>query len=140
MSPAEGIGEVFNRDVQFVLIAPVVIDQAIGGIDGPIESVFAIVVPDRGSTNESDRPESSAGIAVRVLLPLLRVDSNCLPKALLRLGHPRIALTDPGEQRGFGYWFPVRHRCLTSEADRRRARTRHRPDVRLCEDLATLRP
>src|SRR4030095_14697593 len=91
---AERIGEVFDRDVQFVLIAPVVIDNAIGRIGGPIESVFAIVVPDRRSTNQGDCPEASTGVAVGMLLPFLRVDSNCVPKTLLRLGHPRVSLTD----------------------------------------------
>src|SRR4030095_5830954 len=64
----------------------------------------------------------STGVAVGMLLPFLRVDSNCVPKTLLRLGHPRVSLTDSGQQRGFGYWFPIRHdRCLANKADGSRA-------------------
>ena len=52
MAQAKRIGEVLNCDIQFIIIAPVVVGKAIGRVYGPIESIFNVVVPDRGSTAE----------------------------------------------------------------------------------------
>ena len=46
-------GQVLNSDFQLVVVAPVIIDNTIRRIDGPIEPFFDIVEPNRGSTNKS---------------------------------------------------------------------------------------
>ena len=62
------------------MVAPVVFDLTVGGVDRTVKAFFDVVVPDDVSPDQRNDPEALAGVAVRMLLPLLWFDSYGLPE------------------------------------------------------------
>ena len=109
MTARETVRNVSDRHVELVIVAPVIIDGAVCRIDRSIEPILDVVVPDDDPADHADRPEATAGIPVRILLPSLGRNTDRIPNAPMGVGHACTALLDPVEEGGFGNRFPVRH-------------------------------
>src|SRR5947209_17831377 len=91
------------------MITPVLFNCSKFGEPRPIETVFDVVEPDDCSTDKTDGPEPMALITVRMLLPLLGLNSNSLPKSQLCRRHPRAPLIDARPQNVNRDRLPLNH-------------------------------
>src|SRR3712207_1428608 len=70
------------------LIAPVLVDHPVPRVPRQVEALLKLVAPDHRRADHRDRPETSAAIAPRMLLPPGGRDADEIPKAALGRVHP----------------------------------------------------
>jgi hypothetical protein len=80
------------------VITPVLFNYSVFGESRPIETVFDVIEPDDCSTDKTYGPEPIALLTVRMLLALLGLNSNSLPKTQLSWRHSRAPLLDARPQ------------------------------------------
>src|ERR1700730_10860703 len=94
MSVLQGTRDALDGYFKLIVVAPVFVYDAEGGVCRSVESFFNVVVPNQRSANNRDDPESFALITVRMLLPFLGLDLDRAPYAELLDCHARDTLGD----------------------------------------------